>query len=323
MSGQRTQNQIVLQGVRTHNLKNFDLNLPLGKWTAVTGVSGSGKSSLVFDTLYAEAQRRFLETLGTYERQFMQGLPQGEFDEIDNVPAAVALKQTNRAGDPRSLIGTSADVLEPLRVLFVSLMDPSCAKCGSLVEVHSSKDMMSYVKLTLSQNSQVGVVLSVPFVFPEDKKSQQEIVKTLVMEGYFRIISDGKILELNEWLTQKPDTKNSNTANTEILLDRIFDLEDEEELANRMESLWSQVRFSPRFSKILVKKITEDGKFERGQESFNVQPFCKVCQSATQIIQSGDLDWQSALGACPECKGLGNVPIIDENKVIRGRWKHC
>lgn len=120
------------EGVRTHNLKNIHIDIPLNKWTAVTGVSGSGKSSLVFDTLFAEAQRRFLETLGTYERQFLQGLPQGEFDRIDNVPAAIALKQTNRSGDPRSLIATAADLMEPLRTLFVSLMDPSCTKCGKV-----------------------------------------------------------------------------------------------------------------------------------------------------------------------------------------------
>jgi excinuclease ABC subunit A len=116
------QNCIDCVGIRTHNLKNIDTKLPLKKWIAVTGVSGSGKSSLVFDTIYAESQRRFLETLGTYERQFLQGLPQGEFDSIDNLPASVALKQSNKTGDPRSVIATAADISDSLLALWIPLV---------------------------------------------------------------------------------------------------------------------------------------------------------------------------------------------------------
>jgi len=322
MSHRVRSENIVCKGVRTHNLKGLDLEIPLGRWTAVTGVSGSGKSSLVFDTLYAEAQRRFLETLGTYERQFMQGLPQGDFESIDNVPAAVALKQTNRTGDPRSLIGTTSDVLEPLRTLFVSLMEPSCARCGHPVEVHTVGDLFAYVKAHTAkhaENDDASLVLSVPFPFPEDGKKRIEVAKTLVLEGYFRLLAEGRIFDIEELLANKKLGEVPH-AGVEIVLDRLSGGADDDELRNRAETLWSQVRFSPRFTKLHahpmgVREPSADSA--RGlPHTFNVQPHCTVCNGPTNIIQPGDLDWQSALGACAHCKGLGNIPLVDPGRVV-------
>ncbi len=303
---------IKLRGVRTHNLKNVDVDIPMGKWTAVTGVSGSGKSSLVFDTLFAEAQRRFLETLGTYERQFMQGLPQGEFDEIENVPAAVALKQTNRTGDPRSLIGTTSDVLEPLRILFISLMEPSCSKCGNGVDIHSANDLFEFVD---AQKSCEAVLVSVPFVFPADAKKRVEVAKTLLLEGYFRLLHGTSVVDLEDAIAAK-SLGSLEDAQTEIILDRVSPSAGEDEVRNRVETLWSQVRFSPRFAKLHARLMTSEDGVEKTHRAFHVQPHCDTCGSATNVIQAGDLDWQSVLGACTTCKGLGNVPIIDASKVI-------
>lgn len=308
---------ITLRGVRTHNLKNVDVDIPMGKWTAVTGVSGSGKSSLVFDTLYAEAQRRFLETLGTYERQFMQGLPQGEFDDIENVPAAVALKQTNRTGDPRSLIGTTADVLEPLRTLFISLMDPSCAKCGSQVEMHSANDLFEFVDALAGKAGaqEDAVLVSVPFALPADPKVRLEVAKTLLLEGYFRLLSGTTVVDLEEAIASK-NLEVLEDAKTEIILDRMSPAAGEDELRNRVETVWSQVRFSPRFAKLHARRMDVEGAVEERHRAFHVQPHCDTCREATTVIQAGDLDWQSVLGACSTCKGLGNVPIVDVSKVI-------
>ena len=316
------QEAIVCSGVRTHNLKNIDVRVALNKWTAVTGVSGSGKSSLVFDTLYAEAQRRFLETLGTYERQFLQGLPQGEFESMENVPAAVALKQTNRASDPRSLVGTAADLLDPLRTLFISLMDPSCVKCGSPVETHNPSELSEYIcgaegkakGRSAGKLPEISYVLTVPFEWPPEAKKRIEIAKSLMLEGYFRVVNNTEILNLEDAIADGSLAK--YTTNTQIVLDRVSSTTVPEELANRVETVWSQVRFSTRFSHIDVAELNDKRQVSRTHKTFRVQPYCDVCRSATTIIQSSDLDWQSVLGACSTCKGLGNIPIVDEHKVI-------
>lgn len=307
---------IVCQGVRTHNLKGIDVEIPLYKWTAITGVSGSGKSSLVFDTLYAEAQRRFLETLGTYERQFLQGLPQGEFDLIDNIPAAVALKQTNRSSDPRSLIGTASDVLEPMRTLFTALMDPSCVRCGSPAETHKSTELIDHITALgkVPKASAEHILLTVPFQWPADLKKRKEIAKNLMLEGYIRVLSEAEVVNIEEAMNDGSLAK--LPTETDIVLDRVAMQTDADELINRVETIWSQVRFSTRFSMIHATPMQARKALNTGRKIFMVQPFCAHCNATTSLIQSSDLDWQSVLGACAECRGMGNVPIIDVAKVV-------
>lgn len=295
--------------VRTHNLKNIDLEFELYKWTTVTGVSGSGKSSLVFDTIFAEAQRRFLETLGTYERQFLQGLPQGDFDEIDNIPAAIALKQTNRPGDARSTVGTAADVLEPLRLLFFGLMDASCSKCGSVVVVNRSQELLDFFA-----REKGSFLLSVPFVLPQDAKKRLSTAQNLLLEGYSRLLIDKKVLNVEELISSK-ELFNIDEK-VEIVLDRVTTPSDSDELKNRVESVWSQVRFSPHFSRVHVSKLDGRTVSEDKLGTYMVQPYCHSCNSQTTLIQGSDLDWRSVLGACKTCQGIGNIPVVDEEKVI-------
>lgn len=294
------------QGVRTHNLKNFTVDIPLGKWTTVTGVSGSGKSSLVFDTVFAEAQRRFLETLGTYERQFIEGLPQGEADVIENLPAAVALKQTNRVSDPRSVLATAADLAEPLRLLFAALMDPSCAQCGTPVVQHTLTDMVDFLK---RQPAKSVAILAVRLDWPDDEDSRAKLADLLVREGHIRVLDRGRIRDLTELLEEK--SLASLPAETPLVLDRIATGTGDSELLSRADAVWSQVRLASRFSSVQI--LSQEGK---ELEKFLVNPWCPKCAIPTTTIQQTDLDWQSVLGACPRCTGVGNVPTIDARKVI-------
>lgn len=297
---------LICKGIKTHNLKNININIPLKKWIAITGVSGSGKSSLAFDTIYSESQRRFLETLGTYERQFLQGLPQGDFDEIDNIPAAIALKQSNKSGDPRSVIASVADISDPFRTLFISLMDPSCTHCGSPVSVQQAKHLVEYILSLKNENK--AFLLTVPYELLNKKAAED-----LIIEGYTRIILNNKIYDIQDYLNEKPKFP----INISIILDRIHNNINTSELENRIETVWSQVRFSPKFFFVNLSQIENDTSFSSKKLlKFHVQPFCKSCQKQTSIIQNSDLDWQSVLGACKKCQGLGNIPILDENKII-------
>lgn len=292
------------RGIKTHNLKNIDLDIPLKKWVAITGVSGSGKSSLAFDTIYSESQRRFLETLGTYERQFLQGLPQGEFEEINNIPAAIALKQSNKSSDPRSVIASACDLSEPFRALFISLMDPSCIDCGSPVSIEQAKDLLQYINSI--KNKKSSFLLTVPYEIL-NKKS----IEDLIIEGYSRIVVNNKIVDLEEFANINKTYPNQ----IDIILDRIYKDTSYNELENRIETIWSQVKFSPKFY-YLNLFLLEDDFTLNNRKKFHVQPFCKKCDKQTSIIQQSDLDWQSVLGACKKCQGLGNIPVLDENKII-------
>jgi excinuclease ABC subunit A len=304
-------------GVRTHNLKNLSVDIPLGKWIAVTGVSGSGKSSLVFDTLFAEAQRRFLETLGTYERQFLQGLPSGEFDTVDNIPAAVALKQTNRSTDPRSVIGTSADIFDPLRISFLTLMDDSCSRCGSPAETHSVTELLDRLKADFSKGDEKEVykILAIPYRLPTSGKERKGLFESFSLEGMTKIVVNGVLEEIDE---VRNDKKKVESCPDEIMvvLDRISSDAPDEELRNRADSVWSQVRFSNRFSNLQMLEYDPESETVTPEHIFRVQPFCPSCNDSTQLIQNGDLDWQSVLGGCRTCRGLGNVAVLDENKIV-------
>lgn len=311
--GMTDMEKLTCKGIRTHNLKNLNLDISLKKWIAITGVSGSGKSSLAFDTIYAEAQRRFLETLGTYERQFLQGLPQGDFDQIDNIPAAVALKQTNKTGDPRSVIATAADLAEPMRNLFVSLMDWACIRCGSPVSANKSSDLISFLCDQNKKANRENYLISVPFEIRGKEQNLKRVIDDLSIEGYTRLLIQNKIIPIEAF----DFTKFSDDSLLEIVCDRINCSTDDEEIENRVETIWSQIRFSTRFSFVNVRKILPENAVDLDHHLvFHVQPFCQACNDQTSIIQSSDLDWQSILGSCKSCNGLGNVPVLDEKKII-------
>lgn len=295
---------ICCHGVRTHNLKNLQVEIPLKKWIAVTGVSGSGKSSLVFDTIYAESQRRFLETLGTYERQFLQGLPQGVFDNIDNLPASVALKQSNKTGDPRSVIATVADIADPMRTLFMSFMESACSLCGNAVKIHQPKNLIDSISTKNMEKTEFYI--AVPFQIPKEKSKQKKILQDLLIEGYVRIFYEGNIVNLEDAI------QSELPQNIEIILDRIHSNIQPDELINRIETIWSQIKFSSRFSFVFLRQNLN----ETHPNIFHIQAFCETCNQKTTPIQTSDLDWQSILGSCETCHGLGNTPILDENKIV-------
>jgi len=279
-------------GIRTHNLKNINIDIPLKKWTVITGVSGSGKSSLVFHTIYAEAQRRFIETLGTYERQFLQGLPEGEFDSITNIPAAIALKQTHRTGDSRSTIATASDCTVPLQIIFMSLMEASCNVCGDSVLIQTHKDLLAFFYSKIAGKHQKNFVLTVELNLSDEPKLQKKIIGDMLKEGYTRFIYKNKIHDISELDLSSLE----NIKKIEIVLDRIYYDIDGQELENRISHIWSQVRFSQKFYRIFVKEIEKSSHTSKLSKTFYVQPYCQACLKPTSIIQPHDLDSQSIAG---------------------------
>jgi excinuclease ABC subunit A len=299
----------------------------LGRWTAITGVSGSGKSSFAFDTLFSEAQRRFLETLGTYERQFLAGIPQGDFESIDPVPPAIALKQTNRTADPRSVIGTTADIIYPLRTLFAAIMDQSCQDCGNGVIRHSAADAMKQI---IENHQHAGLSVLIELDLPPTPKTTgtktkdrnprarlTTIFDALRIEGYTRARIGNRIVSLDDLASSNFEfDAQHGKLSLELVLDVLGSSEPPEELRARIDAVWEQVSLSDRFGSVNVFSYEPKPDAKCIESRFHIKPWCGICNKETKLVDAGDLDWQSTLGCCKECGGLGNIAVLDPEKII-------
>ena len=212
-----TTEKITLRGVKVHNLKNIDIDIPLDKLIAVTGVSGSGKSSLAFDTLYAEGQRRYIESLSSYARQFLERMDKPDADSIEGIPPAVAIQQKAVTKNPRSTVATVTEIYDFLRVLYARIGSLHCLQCGRPV----SRDTVDGMIAELSSLTK-GTQALVTFEWPADKER-----RLLKKDGFTRIVRDGKVIELG---TPPPGP-------LEVLADRLsLPTDDRERLADSLRA---------------------------------------------------------------------------------------
>lgn len=288
--------KIILRGVRVHNLKNIDLDLPVGKLIIITGLSGSGKSSLAFDTLYAEGQRRYLESLSSYARQFLERMDKPEADLIEGLPPAIAIQQKAPARNPRSTVSTVTEIYDYLRVLYARLGTIHCLNCGQPV-IRDTIDSMADTLLKLP----AGEKIYITFTASEAKK-----VSELKKEGFLKAYGQGKILNLEEIRT------GSRAADPlEILVDHLsLDPEDRERLVDSLE--------------IGLKK--GDGRVNVHTASSKTFHFsehleCKTCHLTYEEPTPNLLSFNSPQGACPVCHGFGDLAVLDEDRIIPDKNK--
>ena len=217
---------ILIKGARVNNLKNIDVKIPRDKFVVITGLSGSGKSSLAFDTLYAEGQRRYVESLSAYARQFLGRMSKPECDYIKGIPPAIAIEQKVSVRNPRSTVGTSTEIYEYLRLLYARLGQTISPVSGQKVKKHQVSDV---VKKALSYPTGIRFAVYAPVVLPEGRtlKEQLEILRK---EGYTRLEIDGKIYRIQEVLD---DAGLTDTKDAEILIDRL-EVSDDKLLKNRL-----------------------------------------------------------------------------------------
>ncbi|MDR0796931.1 MAG: excinuclease ABC subunit A, partial [Tannerella sp.] len=301
---------IRIKGARVNNLKNIDVEIPRDKFVVITGLSGSGKSSLAFDTLYAEGQRRYVESLSAYARQFLGRMNKPECDYIKGIPPAIAIEQKVNVRNPRSTVGTSTEIYEYLRLLYARIGKTISPVSGQEVKKHQVSDV---VAKALSYPIGTRFAIYAPVILPEGR-SMVEQLKILQKEGYTRIEVDGKVYRIGEvtdgsqFRFSDPETRNPET-DVELLIDRLQVTDDKllkNRLADSVETAFFEGHDCCRL-RIFLPDHTELFEFSKKFEADGI---------TFDVPSDLMFNFNNPVGACPVCEGFGKVLGIDENLVI-------
>ncbi|MFW6140627.1 MAG: excinuclease ABC subunit UvrA [Acidobacteriota bacterium] len=281
--------KIRLRGVKAHNLKSIDLDIPLNKLVIVTGVSGSGKSSLAFDTLYADGQRRFIESLSAYARQFLERMEKPDAEKIEGITPAIAIQQKATTKNPRSTVATVTEIHDFLRILYARMGVIHCHKCGRPV-MRDTIDAIVDTLYKLPSHTQVAIT------FPW---TQDEELKELRKDGFFRTFQNNKVVSLD-----RADIKSNETL--QVFMDKlILDRDERERLVDSLETAMKKGGGT-------VNVHTQDGK----KYLFSSRLECKKCQIEYEEPTPALFSFNNPQGACPKCHGFGDLAVIDKDKVI-------
>ncbi len=290
---------IKIRGARTHNLKNISLDLPRNQLVVITGLSGSGKSSLAFDTLYAEGQRRYVESLSAYARQFLQLMEKPDVDLIEGLSPAIAIEQKATSHNPRSTVGTVTEIHDYLRLLFARAGDPYCPQHDLVLQAQSVGQMVDNV-LALPEGTKV-MILS-PLVV-ERKGEQLELFDELRAQGFVRLRVNGKVCEMDNL----PKLEKNKKHTVEIVVDR---LKVSADIKQRLaESFETALRHAD--GRALAVEM------DSGREHlFSAKFACPICNYSLQELEPRLFSFNSPMGACPKCDGLGVISFFDPKRIV-------
>ena len=291
-------NYIKIRGARQHNLKNVNLDIPRDKLVIITGVSGSGKSSLAFDTIYAEGQRRYVESLSTYARQFIGQMDKPEVESIEGLSPAIAIEQRTASRNPRSTVGTVTEIYDYLRLLFARVGIPHCYNCGKRIETQTVEMMADRVQ-SLTEGTKINIMS--PVVRGRKGEFQKEL-KKLRKDGFARVRVDGSIKDLSEDIT--PDRNKRHDI--DVVIDRLIIKSD---IGKRLRD---SLEIATGLSGGLVSIQVMDGE----ELLFSEIYACPECGISIPELAPRMFSFNSPYGACPECGGLGTKIYFDENLIV-------
>ena len=293
---------IDIRGARTHNLKNLDLSLPRDKLIVFTGLSGSGKSSLAFDTIYAEGQRRYVESLSDYARQFLSMMEKPDIDHIDGLSPAISIEQKSTSHNPRSTVGTVTEIYDYLRLLYARAGTPKCPDHGTTLEAQTVSQMVDHV-LELPEGSKLMLVAP---VVAERKGEHVQLMADLQAQGFIRARIDGEVYELD----QPPSLDLRRKHNIDAIVDRFRVKED---LRLRLaESFETALRLADGIARIVhmddpdAEEITFSDRFA-----------CNICGYSLTELEPRLFSFNNPSGACPSCDGLGVKQFFDPDRVVK------
>ncbi len=290
--------QITVRGARQHNLKNIDVDIPRDKFTVITGLSGSGKSSLAFDTIYAEGQRRYVESLSAYARQFLDQLEKPDVDSIEGLSPAISIEQKTVSRSPRSTVGTVTEIYDYMRLLFSSIGQPHCHNCGAPITRQSVENIVAGI-LALDEGERVMILA--PIVRGRKGEFKKELEK-LHKDGFLRARIDGELRQLDEEI--ELDKRKNHTI--EVVVDRLLI---KDGVKDRLtESVKTALKLTG--GGVLVSII--DGE----EKLYSERMACVNCGINIATLEPRSFSFNSAYGACKRCQGIGTVMEIDANKIV-------
>lgn len=290
--------KIIIKNARENNLKNINLELPKNKLIVMTGVSGSGKSSLAFDTIYAEGQRRYVESLSAYARQFLGNMNKAKVDSIEGLSPSISIDQKSTNKNPRSTVGTITEIYDYLRLLYARIGIPYCPKHNIPVTTQSIEEMTNKV---LEYEVGTKIEIMSPVVHGE-KGTQKELLDSLVKDGYVRARIDGEVKDLNEEINLEKNIKHR----IEVIIDRL--VIKEESRSRIFEAIETSVKLSK--GKVVINIIGDK------EIVFSENYACPLCDFSLPELEPRLFSFNSPYGACPDCKGLGVKKHIDEDILI-------
>ncbi len=287
-----------MHGARQHNLKNIDVQIPRNSFTVITGLSGSGKSSLAFDTIYAEGQRRYVETLSPYARQFLDQMERPDVDSIDGLSPAISIEQKTTNRSPRSTVGTITEIYDYLRVLYAAIGVPYCPTCGHEISRQSTEQILEQV---LALSSEERIMILAPIVRGRKGEYKKELEK-LSRQGFVRARIDGVLRSLDEEITL--DKRKNHTI--EVVVDRLLI---KPEIEKRLEA---SIATATKLADGLVTVAVVNGK----EKLYSQKLACPDCGGSVPQLEPRSFSFNSPFGACEACTGLGSKWGFDSSKVI-------
>ena len=298
-----TNNKIVIKGARAHNLKNIDVTIPKNKLVVITGLSGSGKSSLAFDTLYAEGQRRYVESLSAYARQFLGQMDKPDVDSIDGLSPAISIDQKTTSHNPRSTVGTVTEINDFLRLLWARVGTPICPNDHIPISSQSPEQMVNRI-LELPERSKLQILAP---VVRNKKGTQKKVFEQIKKDGFVRVQVDGETYDIEE----APELDKNKQHQINVVVDRIVV---KDGIRSRLfDSLEAALRLSGGY--VTVDVIGEAPLF------FSEQYACPICGFTVGELEPRLFSFNAPIGACPACEGLGLKLEVDEDLVIPNRTK--
>ncbi|MDB5085001.1 MAG: excinuclease subunit UvrA, partial [Bacilli bacterium] len=307
-------NNIVVKGARSHNLKNIDVTIPRDQFVVLTGLSGSGKSSLAFDTIYAEGQRRYVESLSAYARQFLGQMDKPDVDSIEGLSPAISIDQKTTSRNPRSTVGTVTEIYDYLRLLFARIGRPHCPNCDIPITSQTIEQMVDRL-LELPERTRLQIFA--PLVRGR-KGEHSKILEDIQKQGYVRVRVDGEIREATEQIDLEKNKKHT----IEVVVDRIVIKED---VATRLaDSLETALNLAGGTVSVGIVSVgSEQSGAEQVPEEFifSQKMACPQCGFAMEELSPRMFSFNSPYGACETCTGLGTNMEIDLDRVIPDRSK--
>ncbi len=293
---------IIIAGAREHNLKDITVKIPRNKMTVITGLSGSGKSSLAFDTLYAEGQRRYVESLSAYARQFLHQMSKPDVDHIEGLSPAISIEQRTAGTNPRSTVGTSTEIHDYLRLLFANIGKAHCPKCKLPVASQSAEQIVEQL-LTLPNRTRLTIMA--PLV--RGRKGQhEEIFSRIRKQGFVRVRVDGTIYDIEDL----PELDKNKVHTIEVVIDRLI-------VTSRIRArLTDSVELALNHGDGIIYVICREEGGEDEEVLFSEKNACVKCGISFEPLQPRSFSFNSPYGACPTCSGLGTQLIMDPDLVV-------